>query len=200
MLSEDIIEAAEQEYPIIDRVYEDETVVGISGKKTEFDTVRFVRCRFEECVFDGASFCNAAFEKCDFSNCTFKDSYWKNVNVSDSKADGSEYCNSSFKWVKLLDSQFNYTNFSTAYWEFGEINGCNIRESFMSEVRLKKTVFKKTDLTGTDFFHTPLKGVDLSDCTIDGIMVSDRFTELAGLKVSLLQAAELARLMGIKIV
>ena len=81
-----------------------------------------------------------------------------------------------------------------------EIRGCNFRESFLSEVKLKKTVFSSTDLTGTDFFRTPLKGLDLSECVIDGIMVSDRYTELAGLKVSLLQAAELARLMGVKIV
>ena len=41
--------------------------------------------------------------------------------------------------------------------------------------------------------------MDLSECAIDGIMVSDQFTELSGVKVSLLQAAELARLMGVKI-
>jgi len=70
----------------------------------------------------------------------------------------------------------------------------------MSEVKFKKTVFSSTDLTGTDFFRTPLKGMDLSECAIDGIMVSDQFTELSGVKVSLLQAAELARLMGVKIV
>ena len=61
-------------------------------------------------------------------------------------------------------------------------------------------MYKRQDLAGTDFFRTPLKGMDLSECVIDGIMVSDQFTELAGVKVSLLQAAELARLMGVKIV
>ena len=49
MLSEDMAEAANQECPILDKVYEDQTVVGISGKKVEFDTVKFVRCRMEEC-------------------------------------------------------------------------------------------------------------------------------------------------------
>ena len=132
MLSEDMAEAANQECPILDKVYEDQTVVGISGKKVEFDTVKFVRCRMEECDFSGASFCNVVFDKCDFSNCSFRDTYWKNVNVSDSKGDGSQFCNSTFKWVKLLDSQFHYGNFSTALWEFGEIMGCNFRESFMS--------------------------------------------------------------------
>ena len=40
MLSEDMAEAANQECPILDKVYEDQTVVGISGKKVEFDTVK----------------------------------------------------------------------------------------------------------------------------------------------------------------
>ena len=42
MLSEDMAEAANQECPILDKVYEDQTVVGISGKKVEFDTVKFL--------------------------------------------------------------------------------------------------------------------------------------------------------------
>ena len=48
--------------------------------------------------------------------------------------------------------------------------------------------------------HMLLRGMDLSDCTIDNIMVSDQYTELAGVKVNLFQAAELAKLMGVKIV
>ena len=70
----------------------------------------------------------------------------------------------------------------------------------MSEVKFKKTVFPPRTWPARNFFRTPLKGMDLSECVIDGIMVSDQFTELAGVKVSLLQAAELARLMGVKIV
>lgn len=57
MLSEDMAEAANQEYPIMDKIYEDQRVIRISGKRVEFDTVKFVRCRMEECDFSGASFC-----------------------------------------------------------------------------------------------------------------------------------------------
>ena len=74
MLSEDMAEAANQECPILDKVYEDQTVVGISGKKVEFDTVKFVRCRMEECDFSGASFCNVVF---DFSKSRNKRTIFK---------------------------------------------------------------------------------------------------------------------------
>ena len=86
-----------------------------------------------------------------------------------------------------------------AFWEFSEIRGCSLREAFLSEVRFKKTICSRTDFTGVDFFKTLLRGMDLSDCTIDNIMVSDQYTELAGVKVNLFQAAELAKLMGLRL-
>ena len=45
MLSEDMAEAAEREYPILDKIYEDQMVIRVSGKRVEFDSVKFVRCR-----------------------------------------------------------------------------------------------------------------------------------------------------------
>ena len=140
MLSEDILQAAEEEWTLSGRTYTDETADSIKGQKLEFDSIHFVRCRFTDCDFTGASFCNVVFDKCDFSNSSFEDSYWKNTRAEGCKGDGSRFSNASFKWVKL------------------------------------------------------------SDCTIDNIMVSDQYTELAGVKVNLFQAAELAKLMGVKIV
>lgn len=200
MLSDDLLRASSEEEPVMGRTYEDETVTNLDGCKIEFDSVGFVRCRFTDCDFTGASFCNAVFDKCDFSNCSFADSYWKNTDVKGCKGDGSRFTNSTFKWVKLCDSQFRYANFGSAFWEFCQITECSLRESFLSEVKFKKTTCVKTDFTSVDFFKTPLKGMDLSDCVIDNIMVSDQYTELAGLKVNLFQAAELAKLMGVKIV
>lgn len=51
----------------------------------------------------------------------------------------------------------------------------------------------------TELFRTSLKGIDLSNCDISGIIISDLFSELRGAEVSYEQAAELARLLGIKI-
>lgn len=200
MLSEDILQATMEEYTVLDRIYTDETVEQAECKKTEFDTVTFIRCRFIACNFAGASFCNVVFDNCDFSNCTFTDSYMKNVRAQGCKGDGSSFSNASLKWVKLLECQLRYGNFSLAHLEFCEISGCCMRESFLSQVKFKKTVCSKTDFTSTDFFRTPLKGMDLSDCNIDNIMVSDQYTELSGMKVNLFQAAELAKLIGVKIV
>ena len=42
MLSEDMAEAAGREYPILDKIYEDQTVIRVSGKRVEFDSVKDV--------------------------------------------------------------------------------------------------------------------------------------------------------------
>ena len=102
--------------------------------------------------------------------------------------------------MSLKQSQLGYGNFSQTLWEFCEAEECSFQDAFLSEVRLKKTRFSKADFTGADFFMTSLKGLDLSDSILEHITVSDSYRELAGLKVNMFQAAELAKLMGIKIV
>jgi hypothetical protein len=43
------------------------------------------------------------------------------------------------------------------------------------------------------------KGIDLSDCSIEGIMLSDTFSELRGAKMNMFQAACIAQILGIEI-
>ena len=45
-----------------------------------------------------------------------------------------------------------------------------------------------------------LKGIDLSDCTIERIILSDSFRELKGATINSVQAADLIRLLGVKVV
>ena len=97
MLSEDILQAAEEEWTLSGRTYTDETADSIKGQKLEFDSIHFVRCRFTDCDFTGASFCNVVFDKCDFSNSSFEDSYWKNTRAEGCKGDWSRLSNGSFK-------------------------------------------------------------------------------------------------------
>ena len=44
-----------------------------------------------------------------------------------------------------------------------------------------------------------MKGVDLSTCDIEGITVSETFSELRGLTVGAHQTVGLARILGIKV-
>ena len=58
--------------------------------------------------------------------------------------------------------------------------------------------FNKCDLTRSYFYKTSLKGVDFSTCNINDIIIPSEL--LKGIKVNALQAAELAKLLGLIIV
>lgn len=105
----------------------------------------------------------------------------------------------SLKDTRIENCNCAYGNFARTLWECTEVTDSNMKQSSMTETVLRKPVFHRTDLSETDFFKTKLKGIDLSDCTIHNILVSDNFSELAGLKVDLYQAAELAKLLRIQI-
>ena len=67
------------------------------------------------------------------------------------------------------------------------------------ECRLDRWTAGGCDLSEVSFFRTPLKGVDLSTCAIDGITVSETFSELKGLTVGAHQTVGLAGLLGITV-
>ncbi|MFQ9522544.1 MAG: pentapeptide repeat-containing protein [Phascolarctobacterium faecium] len=124
----------------------------------------------------------------------------KQVTITDSRGNGADFSQSCCKELTLCDSSFAYANFSKSQWENSAVSNCSFKESFWAEVRLKKLTLAASVFSGADFFKTPLKDLDFSDCKIDGITVSETFKELRGMQINLLQSADIARLLGIKIV
>ena len=74
---------------------------------------------------------------------------------------------------------------------------CDLSGSDIVECILKDTAFEETRLTGASFFKTSLAGIDLTGCPLEGIRISEHYTELRGAIVDLFQAAELSKLLGI---
>ncbi len=135
MLEDDVIKAAAEEEPLIQKNYEGETLCLEMPVKVEFNHVCFKKCRFVSCDFSGSMFYNVKFVNCDFSNCRFQSCYLKETEISGCKGDGGQ-----------------------------------------------------------------LEGIDLSDSNIEGIMISDTFRELRGLKIGPMQAMDLVRFLGVKII
>ena len=200
ILAEEIAYARQDEMPVENRNYKDETVTGADIHKVEFMAVTFERCRFVDCDFSGAGFYRTQMEKCDFSNCIFSGSYWKDSKIIEIKGNGSRFDHAVLKKTCFLDTQLNMANFGQSLWEGCTAEMCGFREAFFSEVKLKKTGFSKCDFTKVDFFRTLLKGIDFSDSTIESIMVSDGYREVSGMKINMFQAVEMAKLLGVKIV
>ena len=65
----------------------------------------------------------------------------------------------------------------------------------MESAILKNIEFTDCDLTRATLFGTPMKGLDLTTCTLDGVLVN--LPDLRGMIVTPLQAAELAKLLGL---
>lgn len=110
---------------------------------------------------------------------------------------GSSFTKAFFRNLTIEESSFAYANLAGTIWENCLIRKSNFREISFSEAKLKKLTTSEVDFTGADFFKTPLKGIDMTSCSLEGITISDNFSELKGLRVNSLQAVELAKMLGI---
>jgi uncharacterized protein YjbI with pentapeptide repeats len=199
-LQEAIDDARNRGDLIDERSFTDEVLNGVDATHLEFESVVFTRCRFERCDFSHASFKSVVFDSCDLSNCRFAHSHWQRCALRLSKADGSDFTKSGFHWTELTRSGLPYIDAVETTWEHCSVSECDLHEAYLSRVHLKKTTLSDTDLTRVELFQTPLKDIDLSSCAIDGITLSDTHAELRGALVNVTQAAQLALMLGVKIV
>ena len=193
-------EAAAEETPIIGKVFRGESVAGLLGGKVDFRSVRLEKCRFWECDFEGSSFQEVVWTDCDFSNCSFARSYWKKVLMENCKGQGADFREASIHDVLMKTVNLDYANGSRSVWEHVEITGSSFVSASLSEVKLKKIKMKDNRFESTDFFQTILKGMDFSECEVGGLLLSDTWKEVEGVKFSAWQAVELAKRLGIVVV
>ena len=69
----------------------------------------------------------------------------------------------------------------------------------LQRVKLKRVRWDACDLTRIDVFGTPLAGIDVSGCAFAAPVLSGDFHELRGAVVSVEQALDVARLLGVRI-
>lgn len=197
---DELEQARREETELRDLRIENEVMEGQDFSKLDLIHVTFVKCRFVECRFLGTGFYHVNLEHCDFSNNDFEDSYWKECKITSSKGDGARFIRSHMKQTVWQGCSLCYSNFTMAVLEQVQILDSVMRMSAMPECRFKQLQLEGVNLEEVDFFKTSLKNLDLSRCDIRGIGVSDSFWELRGVKVDQMQAAELAVLLGVKIV
>ena len=200
MLEKMISDARKLDDYIQNMHFENEVITDADFSKVEFESVQFVKCQFIKCSFSKDSFYNVVFKNCILSNCIFTESYWRKSKILECKSDGSNFSQSCFKQVTILDSSLCYANCANTAWKESTISNCKFKESFLSEVKFQKLELNAVDFQRGDFFKTSLRGIDLSDCIIDEIMVSETFNELKGVKINAAQAVGIAQRLGMKIV
>ena len=97
----------------------------------------------------------------------------------------------------LSECRMDYLNLARAKAERVSFEGGSLREAALEECTLKHAEFSDCDMTRVTIHLTPMKGVDLRTCRLDGI-TSD-LSSLRGMTVNPLQAAALARLLGLDV-
>lgn len=198
MLEQDLITASAEHDIICAAAYAGEELAA-GTFKTDFQRTSFTSCRFAGCDFSGSSFFDTSFTNCDFSNSRFSGCYFKNCSMNGCKGDGCDFSQSTFIASVLEKGTYCYGNFSNTLWKDSSIVQAKFCMAYLSDSKFKKLKFDQVDLTRAEFFHTSLKGVDLSGCLIEGITVSESFSELRGLKIDASQALDIALLLGVKI-
>lgn len=167
--------------------------------RISFEKILFDHCSFENVDFDGCSFDNVIFKNCSFVKCSFSGGIFLRCEFSGSKCIGGNFTSASFIDLTIKNSSFRYANFTSSRLDRVCIKSCDMRGAFLARCSLKNTLFSETDFTEGEFFQTSLSGMDLTSCKIFGVRFSDGAPEIKDATVDMYQAADLARLLGVKI-
>lgn len=190
-------ESAEQEYEIINRLFENIFLTKIHAAHLEVKQTVFRGCRFTGCDFSEASFINVQFIDCDFSNSNFSDAYFKCCSFRKCKAVGADFYGSRINHVTFSECNFMGTGFDAAYMSFVKMENVDFTEAGFSKCRFANFWADNVCFCKVNFFKTSLKDIDFSTCDIEEIVLSDTMEELKGAKVHLAQAVALAKRLGI---
>ena len=93
----------------------------------------YENCSFIECNFSNADIEDIRFLECEFKNC----------NLSSAKLRGTAFRDIQFTGCKMLGLHFeNCSQFGLSY----SFDNCNLNHSSFYKTRIKKTIFKNTQL------------------------------------------------------
>lgn len=164
-----------------------------------FEKVIFEKCRFPGDCFSKCHFSDVIFNACDLSNCDFRSAYFARCEMSSVKGIGANMAQGFFAGVAFGESNFRFANFDSAKFDKVVFTQCDLTEALLSNCIFKAIEFDESELNRTTILHTSFNGLDLSNCNLQSLLVSNGGSELRGLTVNMFQAADLARLLGLKI-
>lgn len=188
---------------------EEETAEGLHLKNADLCGEELARLSFSRCILEGCRFQNAdltrvsftdcLLKSCDFSGAKLWEGYFSRCRLQSCRALGANFAESRLFNVMFSGCQLRYACFERTRWDRVQAEDTCLVECMVTQAALKQLSFAGADLSGACFSGTPLKGLDLRGCTVTNLSCSEDNRELRGAVVDLLQAAELARLLGVVI-
>ena len=167
---------------------------------TEFSASRVEHCMFQGCDLSKSWFVDVAFEDCDFSNCLFEDANFTRCSFTSCKLIGADLSAARLMRTRVAECALNLASFVRAKLEDCVIQASDLTGADLSYGAQKRTAFRDCTLEGISFFRMGLSGMDLSSCRLGALTISDSMEELKGCRMDLIQAAGIAKRLGVIIV
>lgn len=169
---------------------------------TDFSTpalrkVSFRHCRFMDCDWSGAELEDVTAAHCDWSASRLAGTRWHGCRWTDCKGVGCDCSDGILHRSSFTNCNFSSNNFSRSTFKQVSFVQTDLTGAQVSQCRWKDLTFSHCKLVEASFFRTPMGGLDVTTCQIDGLILSQSGVELRGLIVNSLQAAALARRLGL---
>ncbi|SJZ50432.1 pentapeptide repeat-containing protein [Sediminibacterium ginsengisoli] len=149
--------------------FEDQLLEKQDYKIQNLPTGDYAGCTFNHCDFSGTSLSGVSFEDCVFSDCNF----------SLSKLHGTTFRDVKFNGCKMLGLHFEDCN---PYGLALQFDHCILNHSSFYKAKIRKTVFKNTQLIETDFTEADLTGSVFTDCELSGAKFEQTILEKTDLR------------------
>lgn len=175
----------------------DLSLVGESFSELQATHARFAGCLLSDCDFSGSLFTDTVFEGCDLSNSSFAGTGFTRCTFRNCKLTGASLEEANLEHVLMEDCSLSYGALNRCRWWAVEARRCDFSGADMTEMELHYVTLDDDRFIGTSFFRTPLLGLDFSTSQLEGVSLSDTMAEVYGTKMSLYQAAALARRLGV---
>lgn len=114
----------------------------------------FENCKFRNCDFANVDLTGKVFIECEFTAC----------NLSLAKLKGTSFRDVKFRDCKMLGLRFDQCH--TFGLEF-RFENCILNHSTFFQLKIRKTIFSKSQLLEVDFNTTDLTGASFAECNLD---------------------------------
>jgi uncharacterized protein YjbI with pentapeptide repeats len=131
---------------------------------------------YENCSFNSCNFAEMDLSEFIFTNCIFNSS-----NLSMVKLNKTAFRDVKFKDCKMLGLRYENCN------EFGlsfSFDACQLNHSSFYKTKIKKTLFKNSDLLETDFTEADLTAAIFENCDLSKAIFDQTILEKADFRTS----------------
>lgn len=145
----------------IDIFFSNKNYERTSFSDISFDEEKLVSSEFTECSFKDMSFMNSELSNIIFEKCTFH-----NVNFSNCKLPNSSFQDCMFEGCKMIGIDMKLMNNKLGLKL--ECTACDLSYSFITDMDISESTFKKCKLHEIDLTNTKAKKCIFTECDLQG--------------------------------